>query len=169
MLIHRGPSFERLGLPGRRSWLQRAARHQLSSGIGRRWSRGRRFPSVHVPELLDQPMPRERVCEICQVVMKIGPEANRVEGQNDPPRWARSRIRSRKFAVLWRKHHQNEKPQCDKTTTQGGLVDKEARRARAIGAERIKIRFRNPDCLRSESWGDLPGSVGRRILCALAR
>jgi hypothetical protein len=65
--------FDRPSPPGRRfNRLQRAARDQLSSSIERRWSAGLPFRSVQVPEMLDQAISCEGVCEICDVVTKWG-------------------------------------------------------------------------------------------------
>jgi hypothetical protein len=86
--IGRGLVFDGLSLPERRSRLQRAARDQLSSGIGRRWFRGLLLRSAQVPEMLDQATPREGVCEFVRSSLN-GAQANRVEGQNDSPRQAR--------------------------------------------------------------------------------
>jgi hypothetical protein len=84
MLTHWGFGFDRLSLPGRRSRLKRVARDQLSSTVGRRWSRRLTFRSVWVPEMLNQATPCEGACEICQVVTK----------------WARRQIESRVRTIL---------------------------------------------------------------------
>jgi hypothetical protein len=70
MPTHRGVGFDSLTFPRRRTRLQGAARDQLSSDIGRRWSRSLIVRSGQVPVMLDQAAPCEGVCEIRRVIIE---------------------------------------------------------------------------------------------------
>jgi hypothetical protein len=69
MLTRRWFSFGGRSLLRYRRRLQRAGRDQLSSSVGRRWSRGLTLQSVEAPEVLDEATSCEGVCNICKVVI----------------------------------------------------------------------------------------------------